>query len=248
MLWLGPAAATGSHQHQRLHNEKRSFSCSSLASGLNSADCSYMSSIGMYGQGTNAVSNNGAVWIGDDGANTFTFTNDATSPSDVGVILILWEATSYESSFVTAVAPAISYSLPNVGDSVTISVANSISGAWAALNNHATVLSEYGQIYNTWGEFTTGDYATVDVSREVNMSGNNMTITVQDTGCVSDMDTCVFICNSGTTCGDSGTYSLENCAAGSQDGASYGTYDGNPSGGCTGFSDGGHLDILLQRY
>lgn len=200
-----------------------------------------MSSIGMVSQGANAVSNNGGIWIGSDGANTFTFTNEATNPSDVSVILVLWNADGYDGSFVNAYTPAITYSLPNIGDSVTISVANSISGAWAALNNHATTLNEYGQIFNTWGEFTSGDYATVDVSMEVNTAGNSMSITVDENGCVSDMTTCVFQCTAGTSvqsCGDSGTYELTNCAVGSQPGATYGVYDGNPSGGCQGLGKG----------
>jgi hypothetical protein len=229
--------------------QKRSFSCSSLVTGLSSADCQWMSSIGMAGQGTNAVSNNGNIWIGGDGPNTFTFTNQASSPSAVPVTLILWDnpANDYQSSFMNVRTPKISYSLPNVGNSVTISLANGVSGGWAALNNRATTLSQYGQIYNTWGEFTTGSYATVDVTRLVNMGGNTMSVKVS-TGCVSNMNTCVFTCNSGNTCGDSGSYSLLNCAAGSQPGASYGVYDGNPSGGCQGWSNGGHLDISLGRY
>ncbi|KAJ9136556.1 effector 5 protein [Pleurostoma richardsiae] len=229
---------------------KRSFSCRTLAYGLSAADCQHMSDIGMAGQGANPTSNNGVVWIGSDGPNTFTFTNQATNPSPVPVALILWNAPSgdYQASFMNVRTPQISYSLPNTGDSVTISVANGISGAWAALNNQVTVLSQYGQIYNTWGEFTTGQYATVDISREVNMGGNVMSLKVAASGCVANMYTCAFQCKSGNTCGSSGTYDLVNCAAGSQPGASYGTYDGNPSGGCTGFSNGGHLDIELARY
>lgn len=209
-----------------------------------------MSNIGMAGQGDNAVSNNGNIWIGGDGPNTFTFTNQATSPSPVPVILILWDmpAGDYQSSFMNVRRSKISYSLPNIGDSVTISLANGVSGGWAALNNHATTLSQWGQIYNTWGEFTSGAYATVDVSREVNMGGNVMSIRTSG-GCTSNMNTCVFTCKNGqNTCGDSGTYQLENCAAGSQPGASYGLYDGNPSGGCQGWSNGGHLDISLGRF
>jgi hypothetical protein len=247
--------------------EPRSFSCSSLAYGLNTADCNYMSTIGMAGQGTNARSNNGQIWIGSDGPNTFTFTNQATSPSAVSVMqagfysrksgsmankmsrLILWYQApgDGEASFMNVRKPMVSYSLPSVGNSVTISVANGISGAWAALNNHATVLSQYGQIYNTWGEFTTGNSATVDISREVNMGGNYMSLVVS-TGCVANMNTCAFQCYSGNTCGASGTYELVNCAAGSQTGATTGYYNGNPAGGCQGWSNGGHIDIALKRY
>ncbi|KAH8886070.1 hypothetical protein GQ53DRAFT_348289 [Thozetella sp. PMI_491] len=229
--------------------DKRSFSCSTLVSGLNAGDCQHMSDIGMYSQGSNSYTSNGNIWIGSNGPNTFTFTNNATSPSPVSVTLIMWDnpPLDYVSSFMNVRTPKVSYSLPNVGDSVTISVANGISGGWAALNNHVTTLSQYGQIYNTWGEFTTGDYATVDVSREVNMGGNIMSIKVS-TGCVSDMNTCVFQCKSGNTCGESLTYDLVNCTSGSQTGATYGLYNGNPSGGCQGWSNGGHIDVSLGRY
>ncbi|KAH6871417.1 hypothetical protein B0T10DRAFT_450427 [Thelonectria olida] len=243
-----PAAAHGGGSIDALI-QKRSFSCNNLVTGLNSGDCQWMSTIGMAGQGTNAVSNNGNIWIGGDGPNTFTFTNQASSPSNVPVTLILWDnpPNDYQSSFMNVRTPKISYSLPNVGNSVTISLANGVSGGWAALNNHATTISQYGQIYNTWGEFTTGSYATVDVSRLVNMGGNTMSVKVS-TGCVSNMNTCVFTCYNGNTCGTSGSYQLVNCAAGSQPGASYGMYDGNPSGGCQGWSNGGHLDISLGRF
>lgn len=226
-----------------------SFGCDGLVPGLNAQDCQWMSNIGMAGQGDNVLSNNGYIWIGNDGPNTFTFTNEATNPSPVPVTLILWDMPpgDYESSFMNVRRPKVSYSLPNIGDSVTISLVNGVSGGWAALNNHATTLSQWGQIFNTWGEFTTGSYATADVSREVNMEGNSMSIRTSG-GCVSNMDTCVFTCYSGVSCGDPGTYQLLNCAPGSQPGASYGLFDGNPSGGCQGWSDGGHLDISLGRY
>ena len=52
----------------------------------------------------------------------------------------------------------------------------------------------------------------LDVSREANMGGNGMS-TALDSGCVSNTNICVFECSSGSTFGDSGTYSLVNCAA-----------------------------------
>lgn len=141
----------------------------------------------------------------------------------------------------------ITYSLPAAGDSVTISIARDISGGFSTLHNHETTLSQWGQIYNTWGEFTTGEWATVDVSRLVNMSGNEIAITVADNGCVSDMNRCSFHCKSGNTCGDSGTYLLVDCENGSQPGASYGSWDGiNPEGGCQGWGQNGHVDVVLR--
>jgi hypothetical protein len=153
----------------------------------------------------------------------------------------------YQSSFMNVRLPQISYSLGDL-ETVTISAANDISGGWAGLYNEITTLSQYGQIYNTWGEFTTGSYATVDVTREVNMAGNGMSINL-DSGCISNLDTCSFQCVSGNTCGDSGTYSLVNCAPASQPGATYGVDGkGNPSGGCQGFSNGGHMDVTFYDH
>ncbi|KAH7025878.1 uncharacterized protein B0I36DRAFT_365527 [Microdochium trichocladiopsis] len=224
-----------------------SFSCGSLASGLSKADCDHMSNIGMAGQGVNSKSSSGKIWIGTDGANQFIFKNTGAGPP---LTVIVWDfpAGDYEASFMNVRKPKIAYSLPNVGDSVTVSVGNGVSGAFSFLANHKTVLSQYGQIYNTWGEFTTGDYATVDVSRLVNTRGNPINIKVQKNGCVSNMDKCVFQCKNSalTFCGESGSYNLVNCENGSQSGASKGTWDGiNPEGGCQGWSNGGKLEIGL---
>ncbi|KAI9647262.1 hypothetical protein NHQ30_003645 [Ciborinia camelliae] len=228
-----PAALSSSSTAQ-------SFSCASPVAGLTAADCTYMSTtLKMAGMGTNAQAPNGGVWIGSQGPNTFPFTNNAAVP----ITVIIWTgaAGDYGSSFMNARAPQISYSL-NAGQTVTISMANGVSGGWAGLYDRKTTLSQYGQINNTWGEFTTGAYATVDVSREVNMKGNSMSIQVA--GCTSDMSKCVFTCNGGNnTCGAAGTYSLTNCAPGSQPGATYGLYGGQPSGGCQGFNNGGKVTV-----
>lgn len=223
--------------------------CGALVSGLNFDDCQHMSNIGMAGMGDNIVGNNGYIWIGNDGPNTFTFTN--TAAQNVPITLILWDfpANDYEASFMNVRRPKISYSLPNPGASVTISLGNGISGGWSTLNEHLTTLSQYGQIYNTWGEFTTGDFATVDVSRLVNMGGNIQSVHVPS-GCTTDMNMCSFHCKNGAnTCGDSGTYDLLNCTPDVNPNASTGTYDGiNPEGGCMGWNGGGHLDISLSNY
>lgn len=223
--------------------------CSAPVQGLNVADCQHMSDIGMAGMGDNSFANNGHIWIGGDGPNTFTFTNRAAT--GVPITLILWDnpAGDYQSSFMNVRTPKVSYSLPNVGDSVTVSLGNGISGGWSALNGQRTTLSPYGQIFNTWGEFTTGDYATVDISRLVNMGGNIQSVQVS-TGCVADMNLCSFTCKNGAiACGDSGTYDLLSCDPTTNPYASTGTYDGiNPEGGCQGWSNGGHLDITLASY
>jgi len=222
---------------------KRNFDCSNPVYGLTTNDCNHMSSIGMYGQGVNAQGNNGLIWIGNDGPNTFEFTNNGEGGAPV--TLIIWNnpAGDYSSSFMNVRIPQISYSLAN-GESITISMANGVSGGWAGLYNEESNLTQYGQINNWWGEFTTGDYATFDITREVNMGGNPMVIEVD--GCTADINRCVFQCYSGNTCGDSQTYELVGCGEGSQPGATYGVYGGNPSGGCQGWSNGGSLSISFQ--
>ncbi|EMR64710.1 putative candidate effector 5 protein [Eutypa lata UCREL1] len=230
------------------HLVARGPDCNNLASGLTLEDCEHISSIGMANQGINPTSNNGLIWIGNDGDYTFTFTNGASNNVPVTVVIWNFPAGDYEASFMNVRQPQISYSLPTANTSVTISIARDISGGFASLQGHATTLSQWGQIYNTWGEFTTGDWATIDVSRLVNMSGNDMEITVRDNGCVSNMDQCSFWCkNNLNECGDSGTYDLVNCDNGSQPGATYGSYDGvNPDGGCQGWGANGHVDVVLR--
>ncbi|EGS24119.1 uncharacterized protein CTHT_0000510 [Thermochaetoides thermophila DSM 1495] len=227
------------------------FSCDSLVYGLTHDDCNYMSSIGMAAQGRNERSNNGVIWIGSDGPNTFNFINAFDGP----IIIVVWHnpVGDHESSFMNVRQAMVTYSLPSRGSAVQISVANGIPGGWAAIYNRDTALTQYGQIDNTWGEFTSGTYATVDVSRLVNMQGNAMSIQTfnnnEDNGdarCMSDMQTCVFICKNvaARTCGESGTYDLINCSGPDRTYAIDGT--GNPTGGCQGWSTNGHLEVVLS--
>ncbi len=193
-----------------------------------------MSNIGMHSQGINPTANNGIMWIGSGGANLFSFYNNA----GVDVALVMWYCppNTYTCSFVNAYQAEITISIA-AGATKVISVANGISGAFAGLYNDITILNSYGQVYNTWGEFTTGgDYATFDVSREVNMGGNSLTMS--SSTCTSNMSKCVWECNTGNSC-ETG-YSLINCAAGSQTSA-------NPGGGCMGISNGGNVAITFAN-
>ncbi|KAK0625463.1 hypothetical protein B0T17DRAFT_508451 [Bombardia bombarda] len=218
------------------------FSCDTLVYGLNADDCAYMAAIGMAGQGENSLTDNGLMWIGSDGPNTFTFVNAAGMP----ITLIMWRTSAMDNqaAFMNARPPLISYSLPTTGSAIEISIDNSISGGWSSLYNHETTLTQYGQVSNTFGEFSTGTFATVDVSSLVNMSGNPMTIVV-DSGCVSDMNTCVYKCNAETEnmCGASRSYSLLNCAG--HNAVVSNDQFGNPTGGCQGWTYGGHIDVIM---
>lgn len=199
----------------------------------------------MLGQGTNARSDNDSdsgIWIGGDGPNTFTFINVAYVP----VTVVVWHRAlgDDQASFLNARVPKISYSLPERGSAVVISLANGVPGGWSALYNRSTPLTQYGQVDNTFGEFSTGEFATIDISRLVNMSGNPVTVRVSG-GCVADMKSCVYACDTGTSsCGAAGTYNLLGC--GGPNAVQSVDPDGNPTGGCQGWSNGGHLDIMLE--
>ncbi|KAK3936438.1 hypothetical protein QBC46DRAFT_366924 [Diplogelasinospora grovesii] len=208
------------------------FGCGNPVWGLAQDDCQWMSQIGMAGMGINAGGNNGHVWVGGDGPNTITFWNR----SPVRIIALLWNG---DQSWVNVAAPQISWSLAP-GQAVTISAANGVAGGFSALYNHQTTLRD-GQVYNTWGEFSTGNSATVDISRLPNMSGSAMDARV-GTGCVTNMNTCVFVCSNGQNrCGGPGEYALINCSGPN---TAYGLDpNGQPGGGCQGWSNGGHIDV-----
>lgn len=223
--------------------EERSFSCDSPVSGLSVADCEWMSQIGMYAQGINDYSDNGLIWIGNNGPNIFSFGNIASEPINV----IVWyqddNPINYDASFMNVEQPYISYSLA-VGTTIEISMANGVSGGFAAIHQGITTLSQYGQIYQTWGEFTSGNYATIDISREVNMDGDTIDILVSG-GCQLENTKCAYVCYSGNTCGTAGSYELLDCLPGSQPNAAGAFVDGEWTGGCQGWSNSG---LILAAF
>ncbi|KAK3942646.1 hypothetical protein QBC46DRAFT_425779 [Diplogelasinospora grovesii] len=232
---LASAAPLGNHTLTA-----RSFSCSNPVAGLTQSDCQYLSNIGFAGTGSNPHSNNGHIWIGTDGPNTITFHNNAQNPN-ADVVMVLWDQSHGDSSsFLAANPPVLTISMA-YGSSVTVSLANGVSGAWTALYRHVTILTQYGQVYNTWAEFTTGQYATVDISRLVNMGGNQLVAQVS-TGCKADNTQCAYVCKSGNACYESGTYSLIGCNQPNSN-AYYGGAD--PEGGCGGWANGGHIDATF---
>ncbi|MCJ1377751.1 hypothetical protein MMC17_000847 [Xylographa soralifera] len=168
------------------------------------------------------VPNSGGVWLGDDG----DYVNEFSNASDEPLILVVWGPAA---SWVNKFQPLITLNI-SPGSSRNVSFATGTSGAFSAIYSD-TVLS-YGQISNTWGEYTHSLYGTVDVSMEPNMSGHPMSIQNggADGGCLTDMNTCVFQCTSGNSCWQE--YVLVNCATNSQPGAQDGTFEGAASGGC----------------
>ncbi|KAK5652998.1 hypothetical protein OQA88_9284 [Cercophora sp. LCS_1] len=214
---------------------RAAFNCNNPVGGLNKADCEYLSRIGFAGTGSNPTSNaNSRIWIGGNGPNVFTFTNRATNPN-ADIILVLWDdSQGFASSFVTAHAPKLTLSIP-YGGTVTVSMANGVTGAYSALYRHVTTISPNGQVFNTWGEFTTGQWATINISRLVNMGGNSFSARVS-TGCVADHTRCSYVCKSGNTCWVSGSYDLIGCRDQPNNNAWYGGAD--PEGGCAGWDNG----------
>ena len=82
-----------------------------------------------------------------------------------------------------------------------------------------------------------------NVSREPNMNGHD--VSVIGPQCTSDMDRCVFVCNSGNVCMTD--YTLQNCATGSQPGAQDGTdKNGGDSGGCGGLGTSAALKTTFS--
>lgn len=201
---------------------------------LHAADMSRILSLGFAAAGLNSVSSSGtAPWIGSDGS----FTNEFINQSGEDLVIVVWGAAG---SWVNAVTPQVTASIPS-GSSQTISFPIGWSGAWAPVYGSTSLKN--GQVFETWGEGTFAPpYSVVDVSREVNMNGRNMSIVGPQ--CTTDMNTCVFKCADGS---DSclTAYQLVNCATGSQKGANFGQFEGSDSGGCGGMGNSANLKTYL---
>jgi len=102
-----------------------------------------------------------------------------------------------------------------------------MAAVYSDMISSGSVISPYGQVDNTWVEFTYGTWGTYDVSREINMSGRPITVT--GPSCTASMSQCVFTCFSGNTCGAAGTYQLQNCNAANGGGSDAAAMNG----GCT---------------
>jgi len=193
---------------------------------LSAADEATLKAMGaMIGQ--NAVSNNGQAWIGLDG----DFVEEIINSAGVSIIFVCWGA---DSSWLNAQEPLITHSIP-AGQKITVSFAAGAVGAFAAVYPGSKLVN--GQLAESWREYNFGDWATVDVSREVNMDGREISTTTP-TGCVTSFEKCVFVCAAEGVISCMEDYTLLNCQAGSQPGAQSGTFDGADSGGCSCGSSG----------
>ncbi|KAH8896446.1 hypothetical protein GQ53DRAFT_15808 [Thozetella sp. PMI_491] len=215
------------------HGLERRVDCNSPPSGLTVVDCNYLVKIGAQ-VGTNSRSNNGQAWIGEGGPSTIHVTNTNANPA-APIILVVWGPSG---SWINAVKPLVTYSLTNVGDSVTISLGEGFSGAMAGIYDHLTYLVD-GQVFNTWAEFTTqgnGKVGTIDVSRLPNMGGNPMELWTPGAACHASMTECAYVCISGNRCGYvDGQVNLLNCVGPNKNGFWTGKVW---TGGCQGWNYG----------
>ncbi|KAI9741477.1 MAG: hypothetical protein M1818_004283 [Claussenomyces sp. TS43310] len=203
---------------------------STISTLLTDVDNSLLTALGAL-SGLNAKDSSGGVWIGDDGP----YTMDVTNSAGEDVVLVGWGAAG---SWVNAKQPLITVSVPQ-NQKVTLSFANGQSGALSAIYKDTKLVN--GQVSNTWTEFTFQDSdSTVDVSREVLMTGHSMEVVTPQ--CTTNMNTCVFVCQSGDTC-ETG-YTLSNCAIGSQPGAN--TDAASQNGGCSGMGSSAKLTMTLS--
>ncbi|MCJ1329901.1 hypothetical protein MMC10_006582 [Thelotrema lepadinum] len=154
---------------------------------------------------------NGFVFSGTGGP----YVNSLTNQSPSTILVVFW---SVDNSFVAngnQPAPLAEITL-SPGQTQSVSYSSGFAGAYAAIypDTTATIANQIG---NSWVEITTGESGVFDVSREVDMNGHP--VSVSTNGCTSDLNTCVFECiNGAQSCSRPGTYTLVNCAPGSQPG------------------------------
>ena len=249
---FGQAAigATLAHQHSHAHlhhkkapvaevavEEKRGLLSDAL-SGILSSCLSRLEVL----EGANEPFGEGsAIGLGGDGAFQIEFQNK--SPEEV--VVVVWSGhdqwSSIEAMEVRISQANITYPIA-AGSSQIVSfdpdchTNSQISGAFAAVYAD-TVVSYAGQISNTWGEFTfttANEFSTLDVSRLVNMAGNDMTIQTYPSkggnlACTANMDTCAYVCADGSTSCPGG--SMTSCSGAGTTAGNWGA-----DGGCSGMT------------
>ena len=173
------------------------------------------------------------VWVGTGGA----YTNNFINMSGQNLTLLVW---GEQGSWVNVQPPLIAQTL-GPDESIVVSFVDGTSGAWSTLSRNTSLVN--GQVFNTWGEYTfAGTDSTVDVSRLVNMDGDDMTIVTPT--CTSNMYTCVFTCRDAGRVSCQTDYQLDNCMANNGGGTGRDSA-GAPSGGCHGIGDAANLLTYL---
>lgn len=188
--------------------------------------------------GMNSQTNNGKIWIGKDSKYTIEFINNKKEDA----VLYCWASNGYNGMIVTKFQPEVSVAVKS-GKSVTLSWAADVPSACAPVFS-GTSTSIFGGIDNTWLEMNFGQWGTFDVSRNVNMKGDN--ISAKGSKCTSDMETCVFVCKNGLdTCEKGSDYTLKNCQSSNGGGGGYDVNVAGVGGGCSMGANSEHIKAVL---
>lgn len=203
---------------------------------------------------TDAVSNAGVnsktkdqpVWLGDDGKWVTTFRNKA----DKDIMIVCWLDTFGQENnmgFVmknVANKPIIKVKIPQ-GKAQKVSFepingASKVSGACAPAYKDMPA-SNSGGLKETWYEWTFGpSFPTYDVSRLPSMSGMTMSATSSSTGCVSDMEQCVYKCRNGKD------FCMEYNDVNFIGVGTNGCHGQGNNGGCKVGEDGDNVEVVLS--
>ena len=202
----------------------------------------FVKSLGIVSTGKNDKSNNGAIWVGDDGKWKAEFTNIA----DEETVLFCWKADGFNGMSLNVNQPEISVGL-KPGQKTVLSFADSVPSACAPAYK-GTKLAQFGGLDETWWEVTFGEYGAFDVSRNVNMKGAH--IKSSGSKCTSSMEECVFKCledaNGNTPDSCEKGYDLFNCTAKNGGGGGYDPIMQGTGGGCAMNSAGETIKIKLS--
>ena len=145
-------------------------------------------------------------------------------------MLSCWQAKGFNGMSLNVNNPDILVKIP-AGKSIELSFKEKMPSACAPFYA-STALAQFGGVNNTWWEVTFGQDGAFDVSRNVNMHGDN--IYSKGSKCTSDMSTCVFKCKDGMdTCEKGEDYYLDNCEASSGGGGGYDVVMAGVGGGCS---------------
>lgn len=199
---------------------------------LSKEDTERLKELGFKATGVNSEDPKSGVWFGEDGP----YSNEFSNESGEDIILVIWGP---HASWVNVHQPLITTSIAD-GSSTIVSFADKQTGAFSAIYHDTKMLN--GQISNTWGEYTCSKDGVWNVSRLPNMNGKS--VSIEGPKCVTDMETCVFVCPDSDIC--MYDYQLKNCENGSQPGAQYGLDYGAPSGGCGGLGDGARVKTVFS--
>ncbi|KZM27418.1 uncharacterized protein EKO05_0010695 [Ascochyta rabiei] len=196
--------------------------------------------LGIVSTGKNDKSNNGAIWVGDDGDWKAEFTNDA----DEDAVIFCWKADGFSGMSLNVNQPEVSVGL-KAGQKTVVSFAADVPSACAPAFKD-TKLANFGGLDQTWWEVTFGQYGAFDVSRNVNMKGR--TINSKGSKCESTMSKCVFKCkdDSVSSCEKGSDYDLFNCDSSSGGGGGYDPIMAGTGGGCSMASSGETIQVSFS--